>query len=82
MELPRIEPIVEACREFGLELDRNDVSYIIAQPRIRAIVGEQSFLRRARRIIFTALSRVGRPFPEDMLIPAERQVEVGVTVAL
>jgi KUP system potassium uptake protein len=82
MEPARIRPIVDACRKAGLELDRDDVSYIIAEPRIRASDDKQNWLTRAQRTIFSAMTRVGRPLSEDLRIPAERQIEVGITVLL
>ena len=82
MESPRLQPILHACRTMGLELDRPEVSYILAEPRFRAADEQNSWFNKARSVLITALARVGRPLSEDLRIPAERQIEVGVSVMI
>lgn len=82
MEPPRIEPIIAACRVHGLELDRSEVSYFFARPSIQAAGEHGALLARLRRLMFGALMRVGRSIAEDMRIPPEQRIEVGISVPL
>lgn len=76
MEPPRIEPIVAACRAAGLELDTPSTSYFYADPKPVSTAGETPFLNG----IYLALQRNARPLPDDLGIPAEQRVEIGVAV--
>lgn len=80
MEAPRIAPILEACEAHGLDLDNPDTSFFYADPKIEP-AKEQGF-PAWRRWLFASLSRNSRPLPDDLRIPAERRIELGVRVAL
>ncbi len=77
MELPRIAPIITAAREQGLDLDRDDTSYFYADPKIEDPKGgDGSFAQR----VFVWMQRSERPLPDDLGIPANRRIELSVSV--
>ena len=78
MEAPRIGPIVAACRAAGLELATATTSYFYADPKLAAGTGGTPFLDG----IYLALQRNARPLPDDLGIPAEQRIEIGVAVQL
>jgi KUP system potassium uptake protein len=80
MEPPRIEPIFRSCSAFGLDLDRDDTSFFYADPKIEPAT--RGGMTDWRRDLFAALQLNARPLPDDLRIPAERRVELGVTVNL
>jgi KUP system potassium uptake protein len=80
MELPDIRPIVEACKGFGIDLDREDTSFFYADPKMeRADVDPFPTWRRE---LFAFLRQMARSLPDDLHIVAERRVELGVTVRI
>jgi KUP system potassium uptake protein len=80
METPRIRAIIRACAAFGLDLESEDTSFFYADPKIAAL--ERGGMPKWRRELFVALQRNARPLPDDLAIPAERRVELGLTVAI
>jgi KUP system potassium uptake protein len=80
MEPPRIKPILNACKAEGLALDDEETAYFYADPKIEAAT-EHPF-PPWQRGLFNALQRNSRPLPDDLQIPAERRIELGVTVAI
>lgn len=80
MEAPRIEPIIRSCAAFGLDLEGEQTSFFYADAKISALT--RGGMPRWRRHLFVALLRNARPLPDDLAIPAERRVELGVDVAL
>ena len=80
MEAPRIEPIIRSCAALGLDLDGEQTSFFYADPKISAL--ERGGMPRWRRELFVALLRNARPLPDDLAIPAERRIELGLDVAL
>ena len=80
MEAPRIKPIIRSCAAFGLDLEDEQTSFFYADPKISAL--ERGGMPRWRRGLFVALLRNARPLPDDLAIPAERRIELGVDVAL
>ena len=80
MERPRIDPILRACKTQGLNIDNEDTSFFYADPKI-----EQATARsfpRWQRTLYEFLARNSRPLPDDLQIPAEQRVELGVTVPM
>ena len=77
MEPPRIRPIIEAARAQGLELDRDDTSFFYADPKIEDPDGTDGNLAQ-RAFVF--MQRCARPLPDDLGIPAERRIELSVSV--
>jgi KUP system potassium uptake protein len=80
MEPPRIEPVVRVCEAQGLHLDDDETSFFYADPKIEA--AKEHPLPRWQRWLFSVLQRNSRPLPDELHIPAERRIELGVTVAL
>jgi KUP system potassium uptake protein len=77
MEAPRIAPIVEAARAQGLDLERGDTSFFYAEPKIEdPRGGDGSFAQQ----VFVMMQRIARPLPDDLGIPAERRIELSVSV--
>jgi KUP system potassium uptake protein len=80
MEPLRLEPILRSCKSHGLRLDEESTSFFYAEPKIQA--RPKGGLRRWQRWLFGVLHRNARTLPEELEIPAERRVEVGVSVAI
>jgi KUP system potassium uptake protein len=80
MESPRINLITRACEALGLQLGDDETSFFYADPKIER--AQTNPLPRWQRWLFSVLQRNSRPLPEDLRIPAERRVELGVTVHL
>lgn len=77
MEPPRIAPVLQAARERGLNLDRDDTSFFYADPKIEdPRGGDGNFAQRT----FVMLQRSARPLPDDLGLPAARRVELTVSV--
>jgi KUP system potassium uptake protein len=80
MERPSIDPIVHACGGAGLELDTDETSFFYADPKLSR--AKEKPLWAWQRGYFAFLARNSRPLPDDLGIPAERRVELGVEVAI
>jgi KUP system potassium uptake protein len=80
MESPRIDPVLQACGAQGLDIDNPDTPFFYADPKI--VAADDHGFSSWRRWLFAVLSRNSRPLPDDLQIPAERRIELGVTVAL
>jgi len=78
MELPEIDPIVRACCDYGIDLERADTSYFYADPKIERATTDP--FPAWRRDLFVGMRRIARPLPDDLGIEAERRIELGVTV--
>jgi KUP system potassium uptake protein len=80
MEAPRIGPILEGCGQQQLHIDSDETSFFYADPKIVAAADDP--LPGWQRALFAVLLRNSRPLPDDLQIVPEREVEIGVTVAL
>jgi KUP system potassium uptake protein len=80
MERPRIEPILRACAARSLHLDDDETSFFYGDPKI--IAAEKGGLPRWQRHLFMYLQRNARPIPDELGIPAERRVLLGLDVAI
>ena len=78
MELPEIDPIVRACCDYGIDLERADTSYFYADPKVERATTDP--FPAWRRDLFVGMRRIARPLPDDLGIEAERRIELGVTV--
>lgn len=80
MEQPKIAPVIAACAAQGLDLEDPKTSFFYADPKIVAAErgGMPSFLREA----FEFMVHVARPLTDDLEIPAERRVELGLEVRI
>ncbi len=81
MEGPLIKTITRACGMRGLNIDSDDTSFFYADPKI-ARAHDEKPLPSWQRGYFSYLSRNARPLPDDLEIPAERRVELGIEVAI
>jgi KUP system potassium uptake protein len=81
MEPPRIRPVIEACGKIGLDLDRDDVSYLNGDPKIQASEAPDR-LPAWRRQVFVTLSHLASTLPDELGIKADRRIGVGISVAL
>jgi len=80
MERPSIRPVLGACTLAGLHLDGDDTSFFYADPKI--VRSDVAPMPGWVRQYFKFLARNARPLPDDMEIPANRRVELGVEVAI
>jgi K+ transporter len=80
MEPFRIEPVLQSCESQGLDLEEERTSFFYADTKIVAL--PRGGLPRWQRWLFSVLHRNARTLPEELEIPAERCVELGVTVAI
>jgi KUP system potassium uptake protein len=79
MEAPRIAPVLAACSAAGLELDDPETSFFYADPKIVAAPhGMNPFLRG----LFDVMVRLALPITDELRIPTERRVELGVEVPI
>jgi K+ transporter len=80
MERPSINPILLACGAEGLHLDSDTTSFFYADPKLSRAAERP--LPAWQRGYFAYLARNARPLPDDLGIPAERRVELGVEVGI
>jgi KUP system potassium uptake protein len=78
MESLRIEPVIQSCKSQGLQIDDPSTAVIYAGFDIEA--RRKGGLRRWQRWLFSVLQRNSRTLPEELEIPAERRVQLGLTV--
>jgi KUP system potassium uptake protein len=79
MDAPRLAPILEACEGHGLDLDDPETSFFYADPKIVAAPhGMNPIIRR----LFDGMVRIALPITDELQIPAERRVELGLEVAI
>jgi len=81
MEPPRINPILAASHKAGLDLEREDVSFLSAEPKI-SISHAKDRLAPWRRQVFVGLSHLATPLPDELGIRAEQRIGIGVNVPL
>jgi KUP system potassium uptake protein len=79
MEAPRIAPIMDSCGANGLNLRDPETSFFYADPKF---VPREHGMPRTLRWLFAVLARNSRPLPDDLQIPADRRVEIGVEVGI
>jgi KUP system potassium uptake protein len=80
MEGPLIKKITAACGVHGLDIDGEDTSFFYADPKI--VKSDELALPKWQRGYFDYLLRNSRPLPDDLEIPPERRVELGIEVAI
>ncbi len=79
MEPPRIKSVLEACSENGLHMQDPETSFFYADPKL---VPAAHGMPRSLRWLFGVLARNSRPLPDDLQIPADRRVEIGLEVGI
>jgi KUP system potassium uptake protein len=80
MEQLDIRPVLRACELHDLDLGGDETTYFYADPKIEQ--ARTHPMRHWRRWLFGLLQRNSRPLPDDLRIPAERRVELGVSVTI
>ncbi len=79
MDPPRIQPVLRACEREGLNLDDPEISFFYADPKIVPKPGGMNgFIRH----LFEGMVRIALPITDELQIPAERRVELGLEVAI
>jgi KUP system potassium uptake protein len=79
MEPPRISPILSSCSAGGLHIEDPETSFFYADPKL---VPAAHGMPRSLRWLFGVLARNSRPLPDDLQIPADRRVEIGLEVGI
>ena len=79
MEPPIIASILEACTMTGLHLQDPETSFFYADPKL---VAAEHGMWGPLRWLFGVLARNSRPLPDDLQIPADRRVEIGLEVGV
>lgn len=79
MEPPRIKAILEACGANGLHLEDAETSFFYADPKL---IPAEHGMPPGLRWLFGVLARNSRPLPDDLQIPADRRVEIGIEVKI
>jgi KUP system potassium uptake protein len=80
MEPPRINVILNACDAHGLKLDDPETSFFYADAKLVKLQGHG--MPGPQRWLFGVLTRNSRPLSDDLQIPADRRVELGLEVAI
>jgi KUP system potassium uptake protein len=80
MEQPTLAAIVAACRTYGLGIEEDDASFVIAAPQIVPDPG--GGLGPPRRWLFDVMWRLGGSLTRDLGIPAAKLVALGVEVKI
>jgi KUP system potassium uptake protein len=80
MEQPRIEPILRACQDKRLMLQDPQTTFFYSVPAI--VRKSRDGMPRWQRALFAGLNTISRPLTADLHIPPDRQVGIGVRVAI
>ncbi len=80
MEPPRLEPVLLACGNQKLTLNDEHTTFFYAQP---VIIGKaEGGMKRGQRALFMWLSRVSRSLVDDLELPPDRRVGLGVEIQI
>jgi KUP system potassium uptake protein len=80
MEPPRLGPVLLGCDKEKLALDDEHTTFFYAQP---VIIGKaQGGMRRGQRALFMWLSRVSRSLVDDLELPPDRRIGLGVEIQI
>jgi len=80
MELPRITPILQACEAGGLEMDNDSTAFVY--PDFFVVSKGPGGLPRWQRDLFRIMLRLSLTLATQLQIKPNRQVELGVEVAV
>jgi KUP system potassium uptake protein len=80
METPKLAPILRACGAADLNIDKDTTSFVYANPVI--VAKERGGLPRWQRQFFELMHRNARTLATQLEIKANRQIELGVEVAV
>ena len=80
MEDPSIKYVLRACNKLDFKLDDEHTTFFFSAP---AIVGSaKDGMHQSQRVLFAWLSRVSRSLVDDLEIPPDRRVGIGVEVRI
>jgi len=80
MEQPNFARIERACEMANFSLDDETTTFFYAAPVLRAL--EHGGMRRWQRALFTWLSAISRSLIDDIDVPAERRVALGIEIQI
>jgi len=80
MELPRMTPILQACEAADLAIDNDATAFVYAAPVV--VSKGAGGLPRWQRNLFQIMLRLSRTLAAELEIKPNRQVELGVEVAV
>ncbi len=80
MERPRLRPIQRACRRKNLRLQDADTTYFFAVPAITR--KSHGGMWKWQRRLFLWLQLLSRPLTEDLEIPPDQRIGLGVKVPI
>ena len=80
MEDPSIKYVLRACSKLDFKLDDEHTTFFFSAP---AIIGRaKDGMHQSQRALFAWLSRVSRSLVDDLEIPPDRRVGIGVEVEI
>jgi len=80
METPSLRYVLHACNKQSFALNDPHTTYFYSQP---AIVGKtKGGMRRGQRALFLWLSRVSRSLVDDLELPPDQRIGLGVEIKL
>jgi KUP system potassium uptake protein len=80
MEVPRITPILRACKVSQFDIDKDTTVFVSANFVI--VPAERNGLPRWQRTLFDVMQHLSRKLATDLEIRGDRRVDVGVEVAV
>jgi KUP system potassium uptake protein len=80
MEEPSIRYIFRACDKLGLDINDEHTTFFYSAPVI--VGGAKGGMRNWQRGLFSWLSRVSRSLIDDMEVPPDRRIGLGVEIQL
>jgi KUP system potassium uptake protein len=80
MEQPRIEPILRACDRLHERIDDPQTTFFFSMPAI--VPKSPDGMPPWQRTLFAWLQMVSRPLIDDLQIPPQQRIGIGVQVAL
>ncbi|MBV8490111.1 MAG: hypothetical protein JO199_06225, partial [Candidatus Eremiobacteraeota bacterium] len=80
MEQPRIRPVLHACRRAHLRLHDAETTFFFAVPAI--VRKSKGGMPPWQRSLFAWLQHMSRPLTDDLQIPPDRRIGLGIKVAI
>ncbi len=80
MEQPSVRYIFRACDKLGFDLDDERTTFFYSAPIIVGL--QRGGMRGWQRGLFSWLARVSRPLVDDMEVPPDRRVGLGIEIQL
>src|SRR5262249_11010814 len=80
METPNVPQVIEACRDRGVPIDCDRITYYLGRESLLA--SKKPGMARWRKRLFAFVSRNALPATAYFGIPADRVVELGMQIEL